>query len=113
MANLSSRISFDSGFQYSIGTKYFSFKDFKWRVLYHITFHKVNNFADIMEVEEVRTKINIRVNFEQDADVDTKMIFSFGATGLIEREFMLFERNRVSCTKVDKQRKLQFKSNGT
>ena len=38
---------------------------------------------DILEDEEVRTKINMQVNFEQYTYEDVKMKFSSGATGLI------------------------------
>lgn len=60
---------------------------------------------DIMEAEEVRTEINMRVNFEQDTDADTKMNFSSGATGLIARNPCYSKRKRVSCTKADGQRR--------
>ena len=37
-----------------------------------------------MEAEEVRTEINMQVNFEQDIDAYVKINFCSGATGLIE-----------------------------
>jgi hypothetical protein len=58
-----------------------------------------------MEAEEVRTEINMRVNFEQDTDADTKINFSSAATGLIGRNPCYSKRKRVSCTKADGQRR--------
>ena len=46
----------------------------------------------------------MRVNFEQDTDVDVKIKFSSSATGLIEINPCYSKRKRVSCTKADGQR---------
>lgn len=44
----------------------------------------------------------MKVNFEQDANENTKMNFSFGASGLISLEIPTIQRKkRVSCIKED------------
>jgi hypothetical protein len=49
----------------------------------------------LLLLEEVQTKINMRVDFEQDVDAYIKMNLSSGATGLIRRNPFFSKRKKI------------------